>query len=391
MTQAQQLKDVRRINAAGQKLALRKANAIRKRAVSAFQRNESIIEVRDILIDGYKDILVRAMKVAYLAGWRRIESEALKQSFKFSELGDMERVLGRLADLPTVEDLERQLESRAIRVLQDSTDEIESKLRKKVNELISEGATTRRGTQELGKTFDSLGLTPRNSYQIENLFRTQTQLVYGAAKDHAEQSPEVQEILWGYKYLTVGDNRVRDEHERMEGVVFEKDDPLIDRWYPHNGWSCRCQLVPLFDRPPGRIKRPPSDVPEVDPQFAFRPGSILRPPPSSGKLVVPKPLPRDPSFDLNAYERAKQDPGLGIAGITVKESGRIQVKKPRNISMARAQLEKIQQLRDAAYEAANAAKSLPPNSEEKVKAELLLRHTVQQYERVVRNVRSFLN
>lgn len=395
MSHAKQLKDTRQLNSAGIKLALQNANAIKARAVNAFVLNEDIFEVRDILLGGYKDVLVRAMKVSYLAGWRRVQKEALNnvtpELQRFSEMSDLERALQKLTSLETVADLEAQLETRAIRVLQDSTDEIETKLRKTVNQLIAEGATTKRGKEELGKTFDKLGLTPSNSYQIENIFRTQTQLMYGAAKDHAEQSPEVQEILFGYKYVTVGDNRVRDEHERMEGVVFEKGDPLIDTWYPPNGYSCRCQLIPLFSRPPGRIKRPPSDLPAVDPQFSFRPGNILAPPRGLGGLSIPAPSPTGPTLDSGAFERAAQDPALGVAGITVKRSGQIQVKKPKNISMARAQLEKIQQLRDAAVASAQAAKTLPKDSEERVKAELRVVHAVQQYERVVRYVKTFLD
>lgn len=391
MSHAQELKDVRKVNAAGVKLALRIANSIKKKAVDSFLKNEDPFEVKSILLNGYQDVLARAMKVSYLAGWKRVESEAFKQQLKLSEMSDLERTLEKLTSSDVVAELEAQLETRALRVLQDSTDEVEGKLRSVINQLIAEGATAKRGTQELGKAFDKLGLTPANPYQIENIFRTQTQLMYGAAKDHAEQSPEVQEILFGYKYVTVGDNRVRDEHAAMEGVVFEKGDPLIDTWYPPNGYSCRCLMIALFSRPPGRLRRPPADLPQVDPQFAFRPGHILAPPRGLGGLAIPTPPPTHASLDTGAYERATKDPALGAAGIRFKRGGEVQVSKPKNISMARAQLQKIQELRDAAVVTANAAKTLPKNSEERVKAELRVVHLVQQFERVVRYVKTFLD
>lgn len=46
------------------------------------------------------------------------------------------------------------------------------------------------------------------------------------------------------EYRTVGDNRVRKEHAKLDGMVFAKDDPIWDKIYPPNDWNCRCTVIP---------------------------------------------------------------------------------------------------------------------------------------------------
>ena len=47
-----------------------------------------------------------------------------------------------------------------------------------------------------------------------------------------------------WQYKTVGDEKVREEHAALNGLILRHDDPLWDRIYPPNGWHCRCSVVP---------------------------------------------------------------------------------------------------------------------------------------------------
>ncbi|MBK5213376.1 MAG: minor capsid protein [Flavobacteriaceae bacterium] len=44
------------------------------------------------------------------------------------------------------------------------------------------------------------------------------------------------------EYRTVGDDRVRDEHQKLEGVIKPINDTFWDTHYPPNGWRCRCSV-----------------------------------------------------------------------------------------------------------------------------------------------------
>lgn len=47
-----------------------------------------------------------------------------------------------------------------------------------------------------------------------------------------------------WEYKTVGDDKVRFEHRKLEGVILPANDPLWDKIFPPNGWKCRCYVVP---------------------------------------------------------------------------------------------------------------------------------------------------
>lgn len=45
------------------------------------------------------------------------------------------------------------------------------------------------------------------------------------------------------RYETAGDERVRQSHRSLDGVVRRVDDPFWDVYYPPNGWNCRCKVI----------------------------------------------------------------------------------------------------------------------------------------------------
>lgn len=45
------------------------------------------------------------------------------------------------------------------------------------------------------------------------------------------------------QYRTAGDDKVRADHAAMDGITLPPSDPFWDRYYPPNGWGCRCTAV----------------------------------------------------------------------------------------------------------------------------------------------------
>lgn len=162
--------------------------------------------------------------------------------------------------------------NKALQLVTEYALQVNNEIETFTRDLARQGLPTSSMVSLLEEKFQALGISPKNSYQLENLVRTQTQITYGAAKFREEQQDFIQDILWGYRYSTVGDNRVREEHARLEGVTLPKDDPFWLRFYPPNGWSCRCQVIPLFEK--HAFKRPRGGEPEIDPDFAVTPDQL---------------------------------------------------------------------------------------------------------------------
>lgn len=241
-----------------------------RRAVSKSLATGQPFEARFILENRLHKNLSRALLISYLQGVRRTQLyTGLK---KFDILDDLEKVLERLVNVDNINTLREFFNTKALDLIAVISEKLEKEVRKEFVKLI--GLPTRTAQIALGKVYESLGITPSNPRLMERLVRTHSQIAYSAARWESEQSPEVQEILWGYVYNTAGDNRVRKSHALLDGVTLPKEDPFWQKWYPPNGYECRCVAIPVFDE--RKIKRPPKNLPELDPDFAFNPGHLLR-------------------------------------------------------------------------------------------------------------------
>ena len=188
------------------------------------------------------------------------------------------RLLMSEADLAA---MEATMTAHVTRVLAEATRPIQKKLAETVGLIHRDNLHVREGVKRLRESWAKLGLTERNNFQLEAIFRTQTQTAYAAGRADFNRQPEIQEILWGYKYVTAGDTRVRDSHVGLDGVTLAKDDSFWSTNYPPNGFACRCQAIEIF-QPRKQVTAP--DRVEVDGKevrigadkgFEFGPDTIL--------------------------------------------------------------------------------------------------------------------
>ena len=198
----------------------------------------------------------------------------------------MRKALGPDLNLKAIED---KYNIVALRTLQNVSDSVEKDIRGTAYDLIQKGATVKEAKQVLSERFDALGLTPKNSFQLETIFRTASSVAYGAGSWAAYQDPDVQEILWGYTYSAVMDDRTRPNHAAADGTTLKADDDFWMRMWPPNGYNCRCEVIPLFS---SQTEVPPSPDAYPDPGFGYNPGAVL----TSG-LVTTAP-PETPPIDI---------------------------------------------------------------------------------------------
>lgn len=85
---------------------------------------------------------------------------------------------------------------------------------------------------------------PPPRYLNTNL-RTAMQSSYHAAQYIRLQDDSIKNLYPAYQYKTLEDNRVREEHARLNNNIWRNDDPVWDKIWPPNGWNCRCYIKPL--------------------------------------------------------------------------------------------------------------------------------------------------
>ncbi len=199
-------------------------------------------------------------------------SQVSTSGLKLDTISDLTKLLTKQLDIENIDLLQEQWDTNALRMLNDVAPQIETTLRTTMNAITREGLGTTQGTAVLRDAFNSLGISPQKPAQIETIFRTQTAIAYNGGRWEEAQAPEIQEIIWGYEYATVDDNRVRPEHAAVDGTILPKDDTWWLTWWPPNGWNCRCQVLPVFEQQ--RIVAPPTEV-QPDTGFSFNPGVVF--------------------------------------------------------------------------------------------------------------------
>lgn len=218
--------------------------------------------------------LGRALAYAFLLGEEAVKKQYTKQSVALSISYDKYR--GAYGDVTFADTtkLAAFYNSEAIKIAANLNEQANKLIRIVILNGIKNNSTQKQVTRNLQLAFNRLGITGQSKYSIARIARTQTQLAFSAGKYSFEQRPEVSSALWGYTYFTVGDDKVRAEHELIDGVSLPKTNPFWDSNYPPNGWNCRCQVIAEFE--PQKIVLPPKLYLGPDKGFNFNPGKVFR-------------------------------------------------------------------------------------------------------------------
>ena len=243
---------------------------------------EGVSDIELIIQQGMREaapILANAMMVAWMMGVQQTIKVAAPKVAGVRLA--YEGAISKLASGLTLSDaevniLQQQFGTRALETLTLTGNAIEERLRPTVNKLIADGTTTRDAVKEMSAKVAGTGVGPTKNYQLEAIYRTQTQIANSNARIQAMSSPLIDSILWGWEYSTVGDDRVRDSHAAQDGTRRRKDDSYWDEWMPPNGWNCRCMVIEVYAdevEPTERIQ-PANATDSPDPGFDFDPAGV---------------------------------------------------------------------------------------------------------------------
>ncbi len=184
-----------------------------------------------------KQPLLDAMVATNLLGMKRAKLISSQRKSLSLGLNDTLRALKKSLNVTSLNKVQKQFDTQALRILNDVTNSVEKSLRKIVLEEVERGSSKVKSTKALRKKFDELGLTSINDSQLTNIFNTQSQIAFQAGRYIQSREDDTEDILWGYQYFTAGDEKVRFTHEKQDGVILPKDDPYWKIWWPPNGWN----------------------------------------------------------------------------------------------------------------------------------------------------------
>jgi len=270
-----------RLENAGLRAVLPSARRMRLAVVRAYQTGEDPhapirmalervrASIRDGMVAADLQARLRSQAVARvaMAKGKGLRLSAYDEAVKM--LSD--RLLVSPSDLAS---MTRQYDAAALAVTNDIGSVLERDVQAAVRDAVAQGLNTRDGADMIRRAFDSAGVTPDNPYLFETIYRTQLQTAYSAGRWQANADPAIQEILWGYEFAAVMDDRTTDICSELDGQRHPKDDPFWNRFTPPNHYGCRSQIIEVFV---GDRLASPTGMPSVVPAegFDFNPGLVF--------------------------------------------------------------------------------------------------------------------
>lgn len=83
-------------------------------------------------------------------------------------------------------------------------------------------------------------------YRLKTIVRTNTTDAYNTGRLAKMRDPDLDEWVQGVRYEAVIDERTTELCAGLDGLVFRKDDPDLDRLTPPNHFNCRSLLIPVL-------------------------------------------------------------------------------------------------------------------------------------------------
>ncbi|NLN26116.1 MAG: minor capsid protein, partial [Bacteroidetes bacterium] len=147
----------------------------------------------------------------------------------------------------------------------DGKGELPNELKK--NLYMFSGAKTYSMLEQLnGFLYDQSGrLLPYNEFEVlarklnrqynRNWLQAEWQTARTAAQmaQKWERLQETKDLFPNLEFRTVGDDRVRDAHRELHGIIKPIDDEFWSKYYPPLDWRCRCDAVPTAADPKGEV------------------------------------------------------------------------------------------------------------------------------------------
>jgi SPP1 gp7 family putative phage head morphogenesis protein len=114
-----------------------------------------------------------------------------------------------------------------------------------LDDALATGKTRDAFVEEANRILRSAGVSELSPFHLETVFATNANAAYQTGRAYQMRQADVLLALPFWRYATVGDSRVRPAHRAMHGFVARADDPIWTRWYPPNGFRCRCSVFAI--------------------------------------------------------------------------------------------------------------------------------------------------
>ncbi|WP_051294828.1 phage head morphogenesis protein [Maridesulfovibrio bastinii] len=115
-----------------------------------------------------------------------------------------------------------------------------------LDKMLKNGGTLVDFKKEFPEIIKAQGWTGKKAHRVDNIFRTNLQCAYMAGR--YEQMKKTNRLRPYWQYIAVEDKRTRPSHMALDGKVYPAEHEFWNKYYPPNGFRCRCTVMSLSER-----------------------------------------------------------------------------------------------------------------------------------------------
>ncbi|WP_051327185.1 phage head morphogenesis protein [Desulfatibacillum aliphaticivorans] len=186
---------------------------------------------------------------------------------------------------------------KAFRIAGVASADLLAMVKAEILKAMEEGSTLENFMKAMPALFESKGYKALRPWRVNTIWRTNMQVSYQGGRFRQLTTPAMKAARPYWRYMAVLDASSRPEHAAMHGKIFRWDHPVWEKWYPPNGFNCRCTVVAVSAR---EIARNKWKVETVDPT-----NTLIEPvDPATGHTMPARYLIPDPGWANMPFKEA---------------------------------------------------------------------------------------
>jgi len=258
-------------------------------AIEAESVDDLVREVPDAALSDLADLLFRTIITGKLLGeahvYSEIEEEKLTENVRdfatVEPLAPKEAIEFFKSKIPVWSEAYEKLAEAdrplAFKVAGVTSATLIDKLHDSLSKALEEGQSFRTWKKGINEHYAKAGYTALDPHHIKNIFTTNVLSAYSVGRYKKLHDPEIEDLIPYFRYWSARQPTTRPNHQAMHGVLVSRHHSVWERWWPLNGYQCKCRVTGATERQKERwgVKEPPPFV-EPDPGWAGSPGTLTQ-------------------------------------------------------------------------------------------------------------------
>lgn len=153
----------------------------------------------------------------------------------------------RILTEKTFNKLDREAKAASFYISGIYREDLLTAFKSEITDALESGQSQKYVLKQFKDILDGAGHRELGDWHLESVFRSNMQSAYGVGRRKAME--ETADLLPFWEYSAVNDDRTRQTHRALDGIIYPANHEFWETHYPPWGFQCRCTVIARMDMP----------------------------------------------------------------------------------------------------------------------------------------------